>query len=279
VAAFLALLAAVFFALAAALQQRGQFALAHRGAAVEGVGGLVRLLAVPIWLLGTVVLLLGYATQGAALDRGRLVVVQPLLVTTIVWALPLGYWLTAQNVVRRQVLGAGVVVIGLALFVLVGDPDAGVDNASTESLLLAVLVVSAAVAVLLVWLRAKTSAALRAAVLGVCAGLYFGLSAGFAKPVLNDLHVSVGEASRRLAVVGAAGVRVRRLRTTAAVARDRTARAGDGGDLGHEPGSQRAARDRALRGAADASRLARRGRGRGAPGRARRRGSDHARKP
>jgi hypothetical protein len=30
--------------------------------------------------------------------------------------------------------------------------------------------------------------------LGVCAGLYFGLTAGFAKPVLNDLHVSVGEA-------------------------------------------------------------------------------------
>ena len=155
-AAFLALLAAVLFALAAALQQRGQFALARRGNAVEGVGGLVRLLAVPIWLLGTAVLLLGYATQGAALDRGKLIVVQPLLVTTIVWALPLGYWLTAQNVVRRQVLGAGVVVIGLALFVLVGDPDAGVENASTGSLVLAVLVVSAVVAVLLVWLRAKT---------------------------------------------------------------------------------------------------------------------------
>ena len=194
-AAFLALVAAIAFALAAALQQRGQFALARRGNAVEGVGGLVRLLAVPIWLAGTVVLLLGYGFQGAALDRGKLIVVQPLLVTTIVWALPLGYWLTAQHVARRQVLGAGVVVIGLALFVLVGDPDAGVENASTESLLLAVLVVSAVVAVLLLLSRGKASAAARAAVLGVCAGLYFGLSAGFAKPVLHDLHVSVGEAA------------------------------------------------------------------------------------
>jgi drug/metabolite transporter (DMT)-like permease len=159
------------------------------------VGGLVRLLAVPVWLAGTVVLLLGYGLQGAALDRGKLIVVQPLLVTTIVWALPLGYWLTAQHVARRQVLGAGVVVIGLALFVLVGDPDAGVENASTESLLLAVLVVSAVVAVLLLLSRGKASGAARAAVLGVCAGLYFGLSAGFAKPVLHDLHVSVGEAA------------------------------------------------------------------------------------
>src|SRR4029079_18648019 len=55
--------------------------------------------------------------------------------------------------------------------------------------------VSAVAAVLLVWLRAQTSAAVRAAVLGVCAGLYFGLSAGVAKPVLNDLHVSIAEAA------------------------------------------------------------------------------------
>jgi len=194
-AAFLALLSAVFFALAAALQQRGQFVLARAGRAVEGLGGLLRLVVVPVWLLGTLVLLLGYATQGGALDRGKLVVVQPLLVTTIVWALPLGYWLTAQHVARRQVLGAGAVVLGLALFVLVGDPDEGTDNASTESLVAASLAVSALVAALLVWIHTKSAPALRAAVLGVCAGLFFGISATFTKPVINDLHVSIGEAA------------------------------------------------------------------------------------
>ena len=29
----------------------------------------------------------------------------------------------------------------------------------------------------------------------VCAGLYFGLSATFSKPVINDLHVSIGQAA------------------------------------------------------------------------------------
>ena len=133
-AAFLALVSAMCFALAAALQQRGQFTLAHAGSAVRGLAGLFRLVAVPVWLLGTLILLAGYATQGVALGRGRLVVVQPLMVTTIVWALPLGYWLTSQHVVRRQVLGAGVVVVGLAMFVLVGDPNAGVDDASALGL-------------------------------------------------------------------------------------------------------------------------------------------------
>jgi drug/metabolite transporter (DMT)-like permease len=113
VAAALALLSAVLFA------------LARMGKAVQGIAGLFQLIALPAWLLGTLVLLTGYATQGAALDRGKLVVVQPLLVTTIVWALPLGYLLTNQHVVPRQILGAAVVVVGLALFVLVGDPDAG----------------------------------------------------------------------------------------------------------------------------------------------------------
>jgi drug/metabolite transporter (DMT)-like permease len=195
VAAFFALLSAVWFALSAALQQRGQFSLARGGSPVEGVAGLFRLFAVPIWLLGTVVLLLGYATQGAALDRGKLVVVQPLMVTTIVWALPLGHWLTRQQVVPRQVLGAFVVVVGLALFVLVGDPDAGVDTAKTSSFVIATLIIAAVVLGLLLWLHTKGSKALRAAVLGVCAGLFYGLSACFAKPVINDLHVSIGEAA------------------------------------------------------------------------------------
>jgi drug/metabolite transporter (DMT)-like permease len=192
-AAFFAVLSAVLFALSAALQQRGQFSLARGGALVKGVAGLLRLVAVPIWLLGTLILLLGYATQGAALDRGKLIVVQPLLVTTIVWALPLGYWLTNQQVVKRQVLGAGVVVVGLAMFVLVGDPDAGVATASTTALLIAALAIAAVAAVLLVWLRTQRSRALKAAVLGVCAGLFYGLSASFAKPVINDLHVSLAE--------------------------------------------------------------------------------------
>jgi drug/metabolite transporter (DMT)-like permease len=194
-AALLAVLSAVWFALSAALQQRGQFTLARKGTPVKGVAGLFGLLAVPIWLLGTAILLLGYATQGAALDRGKLVVVQPLMVTTIVWALPLGHWLTHQHVAPRQVLGAVVVVIGLALFVLVGDPDAGVDTAQTRSLLIAAAIIAATVVVLLLWLRTKSSPALRAAVLGICAGLLYGLSATFAKPVINDLHVSVADAA------------------------------------------------------------------------------------
>ena len=48
--------------------------------------------------------------QAAALDRGRLAIIQPLLVTTVIFALPLGYFLTQQHVGRREVVGALVIV-------------------------------------------------------------------------------------------------------------------------------------------------------------------------
>jgi hypothetical protein len=51
VAALLALLSAVWFALSAALQQRGQV-IARGGTPVQGVTALFRLLAVPVWLPG-----------------------------------------------------------------------------------------------------------------------------------------------------------------------------------------------------------------------------------
>jgi drug/metabolite transporter (DMT)-like permease len=215
-AATLAVTAAICFALAAALQQRGQFVLAHAGRAVQGLMGLFRLLAVPVWLLGTVVLLIGYGTQAGALDRGKLVVVQPLMVTTIVWALPLGHWLTGQNVVRRQFLGAGVVVIGLAMFVLVGDPNAGADTASTPELALSAAVVCAVTLVLMLWLRSQGSTAVRAAVLGLCSGLLSGLAVAFAKPVLNDLHSSLSAAAENwctwaLLALGFAGFLIQQL--------------------------------------------------------------------
>src|SRR5262249_27095585 len=152
--------------------------------------------AVPVWLMGTLVLLAGYGSQAAALDRGKLVVGQPLMVTTIVWALPLGDWLSSQQIVRTQFLGAAGVRVGLTMVVLVGSPDAGVDSAPTTGLVISAVVVCAVVVVLMLWQRSKSSASWRAAVLGLSSGLLSGLSVAFSKPVLNDLHSGIAEAAQ-----------------------------------------------------------------------------------
>src|SRR4029453_16796214 len=95
-ASALALMAAFLFAGAATLQQKG--ALNLDGVSLANPKSLVQLVGQRMWLLGTAALLVGYVLQAGALDRGRLAVIQPLLVTTIVFALPLGWLLTNQRV-------------------------------------------------------------------------------------------------------------------------------------------------------------------------------------
>jgi drug/metabolite transporter (DMT)-like permease len=190
VASALALLAAFLFALAATLQQKGALNLSE--VSLRHPSSLARLAAERMWLLGTVVLLLGYLVQAAALDHGRLVVVQPLLVTTIVFALPLGWWLTGQHVGQREILGAGVIVFGLVLFVLFGDPAGGVDNASNDEWAIAFAVVAALCTTSVVIGSRGTSSA-KAAGYGAAAGILFGLSAALTKPTVEMLHVSVDD--------------------------------------------------------------------------------------
>ena len=204
-AGVLALLSAVCFALAAALQQRGQFQLAEEGKPVTGAGSLLRLVSVRVWLLGTLVLLLGYATQGAALDRGRLVVIQPLLVMTIVFALPFGHWLTGQQVVRRQIVGAAVVVIGLSLFVAVGDPNDGVDTPTSRTAYFIAMVAVSALAVLAIWLGSRATPSRRAAAYGAAAGMWFGLSATFTKETIEQLHDGIAYTLEHPEVYGLLG--------------------------------------------------------------------------
>jgi drug/metabolite transporter (DMT)-like permease len=188
-AATLALIAAFLFALAAALQQKG--ALNLPTISLVHPMSLVRLVGQTTWLLGTLALFTGYLVQAGALDRGRLSVIQPLLVTTVVFALPLGYFLTRQHVGRREVIGAVVIIIGLGLFVYFGDPAGGKENASNSQWAIAIGLLSA-LSVLLLVFGGRGVLSMKAAVYGTVAGILFGLSSALTKPTLDYLHQSVG---------------------------------------------------------------------------------------
>ena len=186
----LALVAAFLFALAAALQQKGALNLPEL--TLKSPASLLRLVGQTMWLLGTVALFVGYAFQAAALDRGRLAIIQPLLVMTIVFALPLGYFLTSQRVGRNEVAGAAVIVVGLALFAWYGDPAGGKENAPGSEWAIAIAVLVAICAVLLTF-GGRGSLSLKAGVYGTVAGILFGLSAALTKPTLDFLHAGLDE--------------------------------------------------------------------------------------
>jgi drug/metabolite transporter (DMT)-like permease len=205
-AEILALVAAFFFALAATLQQKG--ALGMGSVSLGSPKSLLDLARQRWWLAGTVALLCGYGFQAVALANGRLAVIQPLLVTTIVFALPLGYFLTDQVVGRREILGAAVVVLGLAVFTMVGKAADGNDNAPANEWAVAVLFFGSIAAVLL-YLGGRGPVVRKAALYGASAGVLFGLSAALCKPtveILGDDGISGVIESWELYAFAAAGI-------------------------------------------------------------------------
>ncbi len=268
-AAALALVAAFLFALAAALQQKG--ALNLPTISLADPKSFVRLLGEKMWLIGTLALFSGYVFQAAALDRGRLSIIQPLLVTTVVFALPLGYFLTKQHVGRREVIGAAVILVGLALFVHFGDPAGGKDNASNAQWAITIGLISG-LSVLLLVFGSAGGLSMKAAVYGTVAGMLFGLSSALTKPTLDYLHQSVATMLSHwecyaLAVAGRA-----RIRPAAGVARHGTARPLGRNRVGREPGGRHPDRVAPARRDPQPSRLAHRaGRDRPQPGARRRR--------
>jgi drug/metabolite transporter (DMT)-like permease len=173
----LALIAAFFFALGLVLQER---AASVQPASAVGAGFLVRLVRNPLWLLGAASQTVGFVAQAIALGIGRIVIVQPLLVATIVFSLPIARVVTKRHVHRMEWVGALIVSLGLAALLIVSKTDEGRDDASF-GLWMAVSGVCVGLAVLLFLLARGRSPALRAGLLGTAAGILFGLAAALTK--------------------------------------------------------------------------------------------------
>jgi drug/metabolite transporter (DMT)-like permease len=179
----LALIAALLFALGTVLLQRAGL---EEGTEGSSSGLLVRMARRPVWLAGIAADALGFVAQAAALTIGRLAVVQPLLVSAVVFALPLGAKLTDQRIRRIDVAAAALVTFSLILFLTIANPSGGRDDAPLGEWLIAFGVIGA-LCVPLVVLARGMPAGRRAALLGTAAGLLFALTAALTKAVTDRL--------------------------------------------------------------------------------------------
>jgi drug/metabolite transporter (DMT)-like permease len=208
----LALIAALLFALGTVLQQKGGLDKPSEGASASL---LIRMARRPAWLAGIASDILGFFAQAAALGLGRLAVVQPLLVSSVVFALPLGAKITGQRITRADVGAAVLVTAALAVFLIIADPSGGRDNAPFGEWLVAGAACGL-VSTALVLLARTGSAPRRAALLGVATGVLFGLSAALTKAVVDELSSGVFEVFVNwhlyaLAVVGYASMTLNQL--------------------------------------------------------------------
>ncbi|CAM3854228.1 DMT family transporter [Nocardiopsis tropica] len=177
----LALVAAFLFACGSAAQQ------AEAASVEEGTPLVAQLLRRPRWWLGLAGDLGGYAFQAAALVFGPVLVVQPLIVAALLFALPVSAALNHTRVTRREWLYAALLAGALALFLVAGRPTDGVPDAPGSSWLPALAVIGAITAVStgLGLVRSLPGSA-RALSFGVGAGLLFGVATVLTKPVLTS---------------------------------------------------------------------------------------------
>ena len=183
----LALVSALLFALGSVLQQKAGLDEPTSGASPSL---LLRMARRPVWLAGIASDAVGFAAQAAALGIGRLAVVQPVLVTSVVFALPLGVWISGQQARRRDVGAAVVVMMALIAFLAIANPSGGRSEAPLPDWLI-VGIVCVAVCVPLALLGRRGPMPRRAAMLGTATGVLFALTAALTKAVADELHAGL----------------------------------------------------------------------------------------
>ena len=183
-AAGLALLAAGLFAVSTVAQQRSAATVPDERA--RGLGLIRVLVRRPRWWAGVLGDGGGYLVQAAALGFGSLLLVQPLLVTTLLFALPLGAAWAGRTLGRADRVWAALLAVSLAVFVVSGNPTDGVDRAPVRDWLPAgaVLVGLFLVCVLA---AARSSGVARSVLLAATTALAYGVAAALTKGVVGQL--------------------------------------------------------------------------------------------
>ncbi len=182
-----AVAAAALFAVASALQHRSASQIPKLGAVRhrDVIRYVVSTLRHRVWLAGTAADAFGLALHALALHSGPLTLVQPLLVTGLVFALPLRQWLDHRRPGRREVATAAVLAAGLTLFLVAATPaEATTSPADHLPVLVTVLAIGVAVSGA-VWLGRQSSGSVSAAAFGVAAGLSFAATAALLKATTN----------------------------------------------------------------------------------------------
>jgi len=157
----LSMASAASYGLAAVLQH--QAAIREPPGLSMRAGLLIRLARRPRWLVGNALDGVGYLFQFLALRRGSLTLVEPFLVLSLVFALPVAASFDHQRIAASAWVSTGAIAAGVALFLGVAHPGLGHPNASgvAWAFLTIVIVVVCAAAVL----AARGGSPRRAAVL------------------------------------------------------------------------------------------------------------------
>jgi drug/metabolite transporter (DMT)-like permease len=178
-----ALAGALVYGVTGVLQQRAT----HRTENSDQLGFIRGLIRQPLWLLSTIGSIAGFALQGLALGTGPIVLVQPLLVTGVLFAALTGF-LLAHRPVDWPLMGSLLLTAGgLAAFLLVARPAPGSDTLTVRD----VLPLAIGLFVLLLGclsLALRRHGLSRSLALALASGIVYGVTAAVAKVTIGTFQ-------------------------------------------------------------------------------------------
>jgi drug/metabolite transporter (DMT)-like permease len=140
----------------------------------------------PLWLLGWVALAGAFVFQAIALHNGAMSVVQPLLVTELIFALILRWLWLHQSIRPITWSAAACTCVSLAVFIAVSEPSGG-SAVPTSGAWVGATIAVAGSSGLLALLGLRGVPRRRAAVLGASASMLWALVATFIKATTDTL--------------------------------------------------------------------------------------------
>ena len=140
----------------------------------------------PLWLVGWIALAAAFVFQALALNSGPLSVVQPLLVTELVFALVLRRFWIHQSIRAMTWWAAVATCAGLALFLATSEPQGGRAIPASHAWLSASAATIGAAA-LLTLLSMRGTPQRRAALLACATAIMWALVATFIKTMTDNL--------------------------------------------------------------------------------------------
>lgn len=183
-AAPLALSSALCVAVGDVIQQRAARRVTDRSAG--HIELLTKLLKDQRWWWGVLILLASIGLQAAALGQGSVLLVQPLLTLSLLFALPISARLSHRKVVGREWIAAGLLTAAVIVIVTVGHPEAGRSSASAQTWAGGVMVLGPLLAGCVVAGQIK-GGALAAVLFAFVSGSLWGVFAVLTKAVVHSL--------------------------------------------------------------------------------------------
>lgn len=175
----LALLAALLFAVASVLQAAGTRGLDDEHA--TSAGFLVTLATRKVWLLGIAADIAGFVVQAWALAVGSLMLVQPLLVSTLLFALPMAAISEKRLLTAREWVWATLLFASLVVFMMLGQPTEGISEPAADQWIIPAVIVVPLVAACVVVGSRLPHGVWRSLTLATAAGVLLGVSAPLTK--------------------------------------------------------------------------------------------------